>query len=118
MAVISPGMVLSNRFKAMISDPIFIGSDNGLLKRYIGQTIFMASKRKLRYAIISSADQRNISISDWWIIDRSGMGHPFYYFSGIGKNYHIPAEMFFDNLKEKYPWHFEWILFHPEWLNA
>lgn len=100
----------------MISDPIFIGSDNGLLKQYIGQTIFMASKRKLRYAVISSTDRKNISMLDWWMIDKSGQGHPFYYFSGIEKNYSISAEVFFDNLMARYPDHFEWILFHLEWM--
>lgn len=118
MVIVSSGMVLSHQIKAMISDPIFIGSDNGLLKQHIGQTIFMASKRKLRYAIISSADRKNISMSDWWMIDKSAVkGQTFYYLNGIGKNYFIPAEMFFDNLKERYPDHFEWILFHPEWLK-
>lgn len=110
MDLVPSGMV------AMISDPIFIGGDNGLLKQYIGQTIFMASLKKLRYSIISSANGKNISIQDWWSINISGQGHPFYFMSGIGHNAYIPAELFFDGLKERYPQHFEWLLFHPEWL--
>lgn len=32
-------------------------------------------------------------------------------------NYYFEKGVFFDRMKHDYPAHFEWLLFHQEWLN-
>lgn len=44
-------------------------------------------------------------------------GDRMYYYISSKLNYEIDREQFIDFVSAKYPDHFEWILFHPEWLN-
>jgi len=40
-----------------------------------------------------------------------------YYYISSDPNHEVDKEQFVDFVSANYPNHFEWILFHPEWLN-
>lgn len=44
-------------------------------------------------------------------------GDGMHYYISSEPNHEVNIEQFIDFVSANYPDHFEWILFHPEWLN-
>ena len=93
----------------MINDPIRLSSTSmfKLIKKSPNATLFWREDtiRKLGYT-----DGAN----SWMIIRTSE--DELYFLSIDGRPFVRNVERFIDTMKERYPDHLEWLLFHLEWL--
>lgn len=103
----------------MVDDPIFIGDDCGIhndcLEPFIGQTIMVITSGVLCLELITD----KCTVLTWnmkWAIF-NGRASCYKTNSNLTDNQIAcsKAELL-DWMKERYPKHFEWILFHSEWL--
>lgn len=91
----------------MIADPISVDKDVSLIERH-----FKSSKEPI-FVTVSGAlgVTLGVGIVAWQIVT---LGKTRYYVSSIEKE--VSREQFADYMMCNYPDHFEWLLFHPEWL--
>lgn len=91
----------------MISDPISVDKDLSLIKRHFKgstESIFVTVSGVLGVTL-------GVGLVAWQIVI---IGGTRYYVGGISKQ--VSREQFIDYIMQNYPDHFEWLLFHPEWL--
>lgn len=103
----------------MLADPIDVGTYFrtycDVLSPYIGQTILVLTSGTLAFEVI---DERCILLNSglkWCIIN----AEPSICFKSAAENYEKQCTMIelLDWMKDAHPDCFEWLLFHPEWLQ-
>lgn len=93
----------------MVAEPT-IRYKTSTLNEFAGQEVFVIQESRLRLTIPRIVSPTYTSYHDKWSIT-SGKYRSFAVNSRL-----LEAGEFIDQLREKYPNHFEWLLFHPEWL--
>ena len=101
----------------MIEDPIKLANYYSwpeLVSKNVQKLIFAisANGRTLSVSFVATADYPIPDVRKIFSIDTTaGIRSPF----NIGTRY-VDKEEFMEYLKESYPDHLEWLLFHQEWL--
>lgn len=94
----------------MIDDPIIIDSwfsENLAAKR--DEFVFCGNDQVLMYGPVREYGVHWI----WRIIGNDGFAMRYHNVGYVGSS---NKEQFFEWIVANYPDHFEWLLFHPEWL--
>lgn len=101
----------------MIEDPIRLTNFwdwSEIINRNVQKLIFTISVdgKTLLLNFVVNADYPTPDVRKVFSITTAGGWTPF----SIGTRY-LHREEFVEYLKENYPEHLEWLLFHPEWLE-
>lgn len=102
----------------MIADPIRLAARDSesfysLFSANPGKVMFIEnnSGNSLFYVVSSMVDRDRLHTPKLWSINTLSLSFRY----RIG-DMPMSRERFCDGMKELYPDHFEWLLFHPEWL--
>lgn len=95
----------------MIDDPFFIRPSgekdwHDILQPHIGQAVLAAGDGWIQYGIVSKECCIYGAETEMWF---SGSVCRF-------RGLNVTKDVLHDKLKQHFPAHFEWLLFHPEWL--
>lgn len=109
----------------MIDDPIKLNEDgpnswNRLLPKFVGSTQFAISStgRCLYYCDVLKSRCEANCYKYHFAIYRNSTLNSFVIRNDDGSiaDFGVTKDQFIDALSDRYPDHFEWLLFHPEWL--
>lgn len=94
-------------------DPDHTDLDKNYFSNHPNSRVFIIQQNYLANIFVHH-DGTNLKLEYLWSILKRSDGVPWLFW--LDKKY-LNKETFLDELKEKYPDHFEWLIWNSEWLS-